>query len=135
MFDVNVEKIHCSHCNKEIGRNDKFVFTHYISFNPNINHNDESKCFCCIECAKLDDSTLETFINDMVIKNYKSHMYSPDTIFFTDDIEKEYERPRIMTLVRVFNEFINKFHCDRIFIELNTTLNKLKERQEEQMKD
>ena len=62
-------------------------------------------------------------------------MYSPDTIFFTDDIEKEDERPRIMTLVKTFNEFINKYHSDRIFIELNATLNKLKERHEEQMKD
>ena len=66
-FDVNVEKIHCSHCNKEIGRDDKFIFTHNISFNPHINHNDESKCFCCVECAKLDEPMLEIFINDMIV--------------------------------------------------------------------
>ena len=134
-FDVNVEKIHCSHCNKEIGRDDKFIFTHNISFNSHINHNDESKCFCCIECAKLDEPMLEIFINDMIIKKRNMYMYSPDTIFFTDDIEKEDERPKIITLVKTFNEFINKYHSDRIFIELNATLNKLKERHEEQMKD
>lgn len=134
MFNINVKKIHCNHCNKEMGRDDKFIFIHHISFKTHINH-DESKCFCCVECAKLDEPMLETFINDMVVKKRNQYMYGPDTIFFTDDIKKEYERPRIMTLVRVFNEFINKFHCDRIFIELNTTLNKLKERQEEQMKD
>ena len=134
-FDVNVEKIHCSHCNKEMGRDDKFIYTHNISFNPHINHDDESKCFCCVECAKLDEPMLEIFINDMIVKNRNLYMYSPDTIFFTDDIEKEYERHRIIALVRTFDEFINKYHCDRIFIELNTTLNKLKERHEEQMKD
>ena len=134
-FDVNVEKIHCSRCNKEMGGDDKFIYTHHISFNPNINHNDDSKCFCCVECAKLDEPMLEIFINDMVVKKRNMYMYSPDTIFFTDDIEKEDERPRIMTLVRTFNEFINKYHSDRVFIELNTTLNKLKERHEEQMKD
>ena len=134
-FDVNVEKIHCSHCNKEMGRDDKFIFTHHIYFNPNINHNDESNCFCCAECAKLDEPMLEIFINDMIVKKRDLYMYSPDTIFFTDDIEKKDERPRIMTLVRTFNEFINKYHSDRVFIELNTTLNKLKERHEEQMKD
>ena len=134
-FDVNVEKIHCSHCNKEIGRDDKFIFIHNISFNPHINHNDESKCFCCTECAKLDEPMLEIFINDMIIKKRNMYMYSPDTIFFTDDIEKEDERPKIITLVKTFNEFINKYHSDRIFIELNATLNKLKERHEEQMKD
>ena len=134
-FDVNVEKIHCSHCNKEMDRDDKFIYTHHISFNPNINHNDESKCFCCVECSKLDEPMLEIFINDMVVKKRNLYMYSPDTIFFTDDIEKEDERPRIMTLVRTFNEFINKYHSDRVFIELNATLNKLKERHEEQMKD
>ena len=132
-FDVNVEKIHCSRCNKEMGRDDKFIYTHNISFNPHIN--DESKCFCCVECAKLDEPMLEIFINDMIVKKRNMYMYSPDTIFFTNDIEKEDERPRIMTLAKTFNEFINKYHCDRIFIELNTTLNKLKERQEEQMKD
>ena len=78
---------------------------------------------------------LEIFINDMIVKERNLYMYSPDTIFFTDDIEMEDERPRIMALVRTFNEFINKYHCDRIFIELNATLNKLKEQQEEQMKD
>ena len=134
-FDVNAEKIHCSHCNKEMGRDDKFIFTHNISFNPRINRNDESKCFCCVECAKLDEPMLEIFINDMIVKKRNLYMYSPDTIFFTDDIEKEDERPRIMTLVKTFNEFINKYHSDRVFIELNATLNKLKERHEEQMKD
>lgn len=132
-FDVNVEKIHCSHCNKEMGRDDKFIFTHHISFNPHINH-DESKCFCCVECSKLDEPMLEIFINDMIVKKRNLYMYSPDTIFFTDDIEKEDERPRIMTLVKTFNEFINKYHSDRVFIELNATLNKLKEQHEEQMK-
>ena len=135
MFNVNVEKIHCNHCNKEIGRDDKFTFIHHISFNPHINHNDESKCFCCVECAKLDEPMLETFINDMVVRNRNLYMYSPDTIFFNDDIEKDDERPRIMALIEVFNEFVNKYHSDRVFIELNTTLNKLKKRQEEQMED
>ena len=64
-----LKKINCSHCNKEIGRDDKFIFTHHISFNTNINHNDESKCFCCVECAKLDEPMLEIFINDMIVKN------------------------------------------------------------------
>ena len=136
MFNVNVEKIHCNYCNKEMSRDDKFIFTHNISFNPRINRNDESKYFCCVECTKLDEPMLETFINDMVVvKKRNLYMYGPDTIFFTDDIEKEDERSRIMSLVGTFNEFINKYHCDRIFIELNTTLNKLKERYEEQMKD
>ena len=133
-FDVNVEKIYCSHCNKEISRNDKFIFIRYLSFDPYI-INIKPKCFCCVKCAKLDEPMLETFINDMVVKKRNMYMYSSDTIFFRDDFEKEDERPRIMALIEVFNEFINKYHSEKVFIELNTTLNKLKMRQEEQMED
>ncbi len=135
MFDVNAEKIHCSHCNKEIGRDDKFIFTHYLSFNPYINHISGSKGFCCIECAKLNDSSLETFINDMAVKHYKSHMYSPNSILHIDDIDEETERPRIAALSQALNSIVDKYNAHGVFIEINTTLNELKERQEEQMKD
>ena len=138
-FDVNVEKIHCNHCNKEIGKDDEFTFIHYLSYNPyNIDINNEPKCFCCVECAKLDEPMLETFINDMVVKNRNLYMYSPDTIFCRDDIKKEDKQPKTMELVGLIgtlNEFIDKYHSDKVFIELNTTLNKLKKRQEEQIKD
>ena len=133
-FDVNVEKIYCSHCNKEMDRDDKFIFIRYLSLNPYA-INIKLKCFCCVKCAKLDEPILETFINDMIVKKRNMYMYSSDTIFFGDDFEKEDERPRIMALIEVFNEFINKYHSEKVFIELNTTLSKLKERQEEQMKD
>ena len=29
-FGVNVEKIHCSHCNKEMDRDDKFMCSSYF---------------------------------------------------------------------------------------------------------
>ena len=134
-FDVNVEKIHCGHCNKEIGRNDKFIFTHYLFNNVPNQVDNESKCFCSTECAKLDEPTLETFINDMVVKNRNHYMYNTNSIFFTDDIENEIEKPRIMELVKAFNSFVNKYNSHTLYIELNTTLDKLKERQEERMKD
>ena len=134
-FDVNIEKIHCNHCNKEICRDDKFIFTHYLlSHFPNTDTN-EPKCFCCTECVKLDDPLLETFINDMVIKKHNRYMYSSKTIFFTDEIEFENEQPRIIALAKAFNLFVNKYNYDKLYIELNTTLNKLKMRQEEQMED
>ena len=58
-FDVNAEKIHCTHCNKEIGRDDKFIFIHYLLRRP-INVNEENpKCYCCVNCAKLDEPLLE----------------------------------------------------------------------------
>ena len=135
MFDVNAEKIHCSHCNKEMGRDDKFIFTHYLFYrlpNPIIN---DPKCFCCAECAKQDEPLLETFISDMIIKHRKCNMYSPNTIFFTDDIERESEQSRMIALVQAFNSFVNKYNANKVYIELNATLNKLKKRQEEQMED
>lgn len=136
MFDVNAEKIHCSHCNKEIGRDDKFIFIHYLSFNSFIKHNTEPKCFCCTECAKLNEPTLETFINDMVVKHRNLYMYSPDSIFFhNNDVDIENEQPRMIALVQAFNLLVDKYHTSRLFIELNATLNKLKKRQEKQMKD
>ena len=134
-FDVNAEKIYCNHCNKTIGRDDKFIFTHYLLNQfPNTDTN-EPKCFCCTGCAKLDNPLLETFINDMVIKNRNRYMYSQKTVFFTDEIEFENERPRIIALTKAFNLFVNKYNYDKLYIELNTTLNKLKMRQEEQMED
>ena len=134
-FDVDAEKIYCNYCNKTIGRDDKFIFIHHLlnQFpNPDIN---EPKCFCCTKCVKLDDPLLETFINDMAIKNRNRYMYSSKTIFFPDEIEFENEQPRIITLTKAFNLFVNKYNYDRLYIELNTTLNKLKMRQEEQMED
>ena len=135
MFDVNAEKIHCSHCNKEMNRNDKFIFIHYL-FNhfPNPIINDP-KCFCCVDCAKQDEPLLETFINDMVIKHRKCNMYSPNTIFFTDDIDRESEQSRMITLVKAFNLFVSKYNANKVYIELYTSLNELKKRQEKQMKD
>lgn len=134
-FDVNVEKINCTHCNKEIGRDDKFIFTHYLfnRFPLHVDH--KPKCFCCAECAKHDDPLLETFISDMVIKNRTSYMYNTGTIFFTDKINLPSEESRMITLVKAFNEFVNKYNVNELYIELNATLNKLKERQKQAMDD
>lgn len=133
-FDVvNVEKIYCNHCKKEIGRDDKFVFTHYLFNRFPLHVNNEPKCFCCVECAKLNEPLLETFICDMVLKNRKCYMYNTGTIFFTDEIERE--QSRVMTLVKAFNEFVNKYNVNELYIEIDATLNKLKERQKQAMDD
>ena len=135
MFDINVEKINCSRCNKEIGRDDKFIFTHYLlNHLPNTDTN-KSKCFCSTECAKSDEPLLEMFINDMVIKNRNRYMYNTNSIFFTDEIEFENEQSRMMELVKAFNSFVNKYNSHTLYIELNTTLNELKERHDGQIKD
>lgn len=132
-FDV--EKIHCSHCNKEIGRNDKFIFTHYLFNNVPNQVDSESKCFCSTECAKFNEPLLEMFINDMIVKNRNRYMYNTNSILFTDEIEFENKRSKIIELVKAFNSFVNKYNSHTLYIELNTTLNKLKERHENQMKD
>ena len=133
MFDVNAEKICCSHCKKVLGRDDKFILTHYLLYRfPNPAKN-EPKCFCCKECAILDEPLLETFLIDMAIKCRNLYMYSPDRFSFLDDIGNE--QPRLITLAQAFNSFVSKYNANRIYIELNTSLNKLKRRQEEQMND
>lgn len=134
-FDVNVEKINCTHCNKEIGRDDKFIFTHYLFNRFPMHIVNKPKHFCCVECAKHDDPLLETFIADMVIKDRTSYMYNTGTLFFTDEIELPSEQSRMITLVKAFNEFVNKYNVNELYIELNATLNKFKERLKQQVTD
>ena len=118
-FDVNAEKIYCTHCNKEIGRNDKFIFIHcLLSF-------DNPKCFCSVDCIKQYDPNLALFIYDMTLKGHRVYMYTPYTI--TPLVYSE-NKP----LIDAFNLFSKNHHSNRLYIEMDATLNNLKKRLEEQ---
>ena len=65
----------------------------------------------------------------MVIKGRKTYMYTPHSM--NNPLIYSESKP----LIDVFNLFMEKYHSVRLYIELDTTLNRLKERQEEQIDD
>lgn len=137
MFDVNAEKIHCCHCKKAIGRDDKFILVHYMTKLFTSTDGKDPKYFCSTDCAKSFDPELFVFLGDMALRYRNHYMYDPDTITFPNiiDMIPQSRDPKIMSLIQAFKKLVSKHNVVRIYIERNATLNKLKERQEEQMKD
>lgn len=134
-FDVNAEYIVCKHCGKKIYRNDKFILVHYMTklFTPA--DNKDPKCFCSEDCAKTSDPELFVFLGDMVLHRQDQCVYDPNTITFPDVINMvpQSRDPKIMNLMQAFKKLVSKYNIVRLYIERNTTLNKLKELQEKQI--
>ena len=59
-------------------------------------------------------------------------MYDPNTITYPNVIDTvpPSKDPKIVSLIQAFKKLVSKHNAVRIYIERNTTLNKLKERLE-----
>ena len=131
MFDVNAEYIVCKHCGKKIYRNDKFILVHYLT-KLFVFEDEDPKCFCSNDCAKAFDPELFVFLGDMVLHGRRGYMYDPNTITFPSviDMIPQSKDPKIISLMKAFKKLVSKHNIIRIYIERDTTLNKLKERLE-----
>ena len=130
MFDTNAEYIVCKHCGKKIYRDDKFILVHYLTKLFVSTDDEDPNCFCSEKCAKSFDPELFVFLGDMALHNRTRYMYDPNTITFPNviDMVPQSSDPKIISLMQAFKKLVSKHNIVRIYIERNTTLNKLKER-------
>ena len=128
----NSEYIVCKHCGKKIYRDDKFILVHYLTKLFVASDDKDPNYFCSDDCAKAFDPELFVFLGDMALHNRNHYMYDPNTITFPNVITMvpQSSNPKIMNLMQAFKKLVSKHNIVRIYIERNTTLNKLKERLE-----
>ena len=133
MLDVvNTKYIVCKHCGKKIYRDDKFILVHYLNKLFVSTDDNDPDYFCSDGCAKTSNPELFLFLGDMALSHRNHYMYDPDTITFPNVIDTvpQSKDPKIMNLMQAFKKLVSKHNAVRIYIERNTTLNKLKERLE-----
>lgn len=130
MFDVNVEYIVCKHCGKKIYRDDKFISAHYMSKIFVSTDDKDPNNFCSDDCTKAYDPELFVFLGDMALHHRNHYMYDPNTITFPNfaTTVTQSSDPKIMSLIQAFKKLVSKHNVIKIYIERDTTLNKLKER-------
>ena len=131
MFDPNAKYIVCKHCGKKIYRDDKFILVHYLTkIFISADDKEDPNYFCSVDCAKAFDPELFVFLGDMALRHRTRYMYDPSTITFPNVISMvpQSSDPKIISLMQAFKKLISKRNIVRIYIERDTTLNKLKER-------
>ena len=133
MLDVvNTKYIVCKHCGKKIYRDDKFILVHYFTRLFVSDDYNEPDYFCSDNCAKTSNPELFVFLGDMTLCHRNHYMYDPNTITYPNviDMIPQSKYPKIVSLMQAFKKLVSKHNAVRIYIERNTTLNKLKERLE-----
>ena len=117
---------------KKIYRDDKFILVHYFTRLFVSDDYNEPDYFCSDNCAKTSNPELFVFLGDMTLCHRNHYMYDPNTITYPNviDMIPQSKYPKIVSLMQAFKKLVSKHNAVRIYIERNTTLNKLKERLE-----
>lgn len=124
----------CPNCNKKINKNTKFIYVKFPQLFERELIDAAPRMYCSTECAKKAEPELIPFIEDLIKNHRVLRMYNPNNITFPNvlsigDLETS-ANPEVKAMLDSLYLIQTKHKTNRVYVELNCTIDKLINRKE-----
>lgn len=128
----------CPNCNKKINKNTRFIYVKFLQLFEHKLIDANPRMYCSTECVKKAEPELIPFIADLIKNHRILRMYNPNNITFPNilsmgDVETS-ANPEVKAMLDSLYLIQTKHKTNRVYVELNCTIDKLINRKELQEK-